>query len=80
MSILGAVKRDEELQAMQMYGAEDAEDLAMILDHLDKSLTSSSAAPERRLDASVSEVNRMIRRRSNYRTPHAGEDLSSPLS
>lgn len=27
---------DGKLQEMQMYGAEDAEDLEMILDHLDK--------------------------------------------
>ena len=34
-SLIG-VDRDEELQAMQVYGAEDPEELAMILDYLDK--------------------------------------------
>lgn len=29
--------RDEDLQAMQMYGAEDVEELAAILDALDRS-------------------------------------------
>lgn len=70
------MNRDEKLQVTQMYGAEDAEDLAMIFDHLDKGLTSSSAAQERRRKASVGEVDRTIRRRANYRAPHAGEDLS----
>ena len=36
VSRLGAVDGDGKLQEMQMYGAEDAEDLVMILDHLDK--------------------------------------------
>ncbi len=42
--------RDQELQAMQMYGAEDAEDLAMILDRLDKSWPPATTTPERGSD------------------------------
>lgn len=35
---------------MQMYGAEDAEDLAMILDRLDKSWPPATTTPERGSD------------------------------
>lgn len=50
LSRLGSVDRDQELQAMQMYGAEDAEDLAMILDRLDKSWPPATTTPERGSD------------------------------
>lgn len=68
------MNRDEELQAMQTYGAEDAEDLAMILEHLDK-LSPAPATQELRPDtSSLGGVEESIRRRSNYRKPHVGED------
>lgn len=68
-SRLYVVDRDEERQAMQMYGAQDAEELAMILDYLERDAASIRPAPKPQADDSFMRDVDRAPRRSSFRDP-----------
>lgn len=69
LATLVTVDRDRELQAMQMFGAEDAEELAWILGHLDKSWPAPTASKVGIDVPTLGEPAPTPPRRSNFQFP-----------